>query len=68
MLKNLKSGAVIVCPNNKRTGEEEEPKPRRRKKGEDTAEPTTVRCTYSRPAAAEVEPVAHGELATTKTP
>jgi len=51
---------VIVCPNNKRTGEDEEPKPRRRKKGEDAAETApAVRCTYSRPAPAEVaQPVA----------
>ena len=59
LLKNLKSGPVIVCPNNKRTGEDEEPKPRRRKKGEDAAEQApTVRCTYSRPAPVEAEPVA----------
>ena len=57
MFKNLKSGPVIVCPNNKRTGEDEEPK-RRRKKGDDAAEAApTVRCTYSRPAPVEAEPV-----------
>ena len=60
LLKNLKSGPVIVCPNNKRTGEDEEPKPRRPKKGEDAAETApAVRCTYSRPAPVEAaQPVA----------
>ena len=57
VFKNLKSGPVIVCPNNKRTGEDEEPK-RRRKKGDDAAEAApAVRCTYSRPAPVEAEPV-----------
>ncbi len=57
VFKNLKSGPVIVCPNNKRTGEDEEPK-RRRKKGDDAAAAApTVRCTYSRPAPVEAEPV-----------
>jgi DNA topoisomerase-1 len=50
--KNLKSGPVIVCPNNRKT-DAEEAKPRRRKKAE--AEPPTVKCDYSRPLA--VEPV-----------
>jgi len=59
VLKNLKSGAVIVCPNNKRTGEDEEPKPRRRKgKAEEPEAAPTVKCTYSRPALVEAEPVA----------
>ncbi len=47
--KNLKSGPVLACPNNKRTTAEEEEKPkRRRKKGEEEAE-STVKCDYSRP-------------------
>jgi len=51
VLKNLKSGPVIVCPNNKRTGEDEEPKPRRRKgKAEEPQAAPVIRCTYSRPA------------------
>ncbi len=52
--KNLKSGAIIACPNNKgRASEEEEaPKPKRRKKAEaaEEAAPATVTCDYSRPA------------------
>jgi DNA topoisomerase I len=54
--KNLKSGAVLVCPNNKaRTSEEEEqPKPKgktRGKKASTAEEPATptVKCDYSRP-------------------
>ncbi len=49
VLKNLKSGAVISCPNNKR-GEE---KPRRRRKAEPES---TVQCDYSRPAPPEMVP------------
>jgi len=49
--KNLKSGAVVACPNNKRTADEEGAKPRRRKKAE--SETTTVKCDYSRPAEPE---------------
>jgi DNA topoisomerase-1 len=46
--KNLKSGPVIACPNNKRTTSEDEEKPKpRRKKGE--GEESTVKCDYSRP-------------------
>jgi DNA topoisomerase-1 len=46
--KNLKSGPLIACPNNKRTASEEDEKPkRRRKKGEE--EESTVKCDYSRP-------------------
>ncbi len=46
--KNLKSGPVLACPNNKRTTTEEEEKPkRRRKKAEE--EESTVKCDYSRP-------------------
>jgi DNA topoisomerase-1 len=58
VLKNLKSGPVIFCPNNKRTTEDEEPKSRRRKKGEAAEEAPSVRCTYSRPAPVEAQPVA----------
>jgi DNA topoisomerase-1 len=48
--KNLKSGAVLVCPNNKkRSAEEEEEKPKRRKKKAEPAEVSKVVCTYSRP-------------------
>ena len=52
--KNLKSGALLVCPNNKgRASEEEEeqPKPRRRKKTEDeiAEKQRPVKCDYSRP-------------------
>jgi hypothetical protein len=58
VLKNLKSGPVIVCPNNRRTGEDEEPKPRRRKgKAEEAEAAPAVRCTYSRPASVEAQPV-----------
>jgi len=48
--KNLKSGPVISCPNNKRTtsAEEEEKPKRRRKKGEEEPE-SIVKCDYSRP-------------------
>jgi len=50
--KNLKSGAVITCPNNrKNAGDEEKPK-KRRKKGE--AEAVAVKCDYSRPVEATV--------------
>jgi DNA topoisomerase-1 len=54
--KHLKSGSMLVCPNNtKRSAEEEEePKPKRGKKGKAAAEakeeaPATVKCDYSRP-------------------
>jgi len=47
--KNLKSGPLLACPNNKRTTAEDEEKPkRRRKKGEEEAE-STVKCDFSRP-------------------
>ncbi|MGC2322753.1 MAG: type I DNA topoisomerase [Terriglobales bacterium] len=63
LLKNLKSGPVIVCPNNKRTGDDEEPKPRRRKgKAEEPEAAPTVKCGYSRPAPVEAEQAA--EVAT----
>ena len=52
--KHLKSGSMLVCPNNsKKAAEEEEaPKPKRGKKGkaaEAEAVPATVKCDYSRP-------------------
>jgi DNA topoisomerase I len=53
--KNLKSGPVLVCPNNKgkANDEEDQPKPKRRgKKTEGTADPAaaaTVKCDFSRP-------------------
>jgi DNA topoisomerase-1 len=51
--KNLKSGAVLVCPNNKgRSSEEEEAQPKRRGKKTKAAEESaaaTVKCDYSRP-------------------
>jgi DNA topoisomerase-1 len=46
--KNLKSGAVIACPNNKRTTSEDEEKPKRRRKPA-AEEESTVKCDYSRP-------------------
>jgi DNA topoisomerase-1 len=52
VFKNLKSGPVVACPNNKRSAEEDECKPRRRKKGRPEEE-STVRCDYSRPAEPE---------------
>jgi DNA topoisomerase-1 len=48
--KNLKSGAIVSCPNNRRTTTEEEDKPKRRRK-KDEAEESTVKCDYSRPLA-----------------
>ncbi|HET6936400.1 MAG TPA: type I DNA topoisomerase [Candidatus Angelobacter sp.] len=51
--KHLKSGSMLVCPNNsKKSAEEEETKPKRGKKGKAAAaeEPAaTVKCDYSRP-------------------
>ena len=54
--KHLKSGSMLICPNNaKRSAEEEEaPKPKRGKKGkaaaaEEAAPAATVKCDYSRP-------------------
>jgi DNA topoisomerase-1 len=52
--KNLKSGTVLVCPNNKKTAEEDE-KPKRGKKKAAVEEATSVRCDYSRPVATPVE-------------
>ncbi|MCU1286898.1 MAG: topoisomerase [Acidobacteriales bacterium] len=54
--KTLKSGTVIVCPNNKKTSEEEEKPKRRKKKGKAEAEEPAkmIQCDYTR--AAELEP------------
>ena len=49
--KTLKSGTFIVCPNNKRTDTEDQPKRRGKKKGESE---TSVKCDYSR----EIKPEA----------
>jgi DNA topoisomerase-1 len=54
--KNLKSGTVIACPNNRRS-DEDEPK-RRKRKGKAAEEPAAAaKCDYSRPVPATV-PVA----------
>jgi DNA topoisomerase-1 len=52
--KNLKSGSVLVCPNNKgrAVDEEEEPKPKRRgkKAAEEEVPPAAaIKCDYSKP-------------------
>ncbi|HLQ52288.1 MAG TPA: hypothetical protein VK129_12370, partial [Terriglobales bacterium] len=47
--KNLKSGAVIACPNRAASDEEDAPKRRRKKKGDDKPDKPAVKCTYSRP-------------------
>jgi DNA topoisomerase-1 len=52
--KHLKSGSMLVCPNNtKKSADEEEPKPKRGKKGKaaakEEAAPAAVKCDYSRP-------------------
>jgi DNA topoisomerase-1 len=53
--KNLKSGPMMVCPNNKgrATDEEEQPKPKRRSKkpaaSEEPPAAVAVKCDYSRP-------------------
>jgi DNA topoisomerase I len=52
--KNLKSGTVLVCPNNKKTADEDE-KPKRGKKKAAAPEAPPVKCDYSRPVAAPVE-------------
>jgi DNA topoisomerase I len=52
--KNLKSGAVLVCPNNKKTADEDE-KPKRGKKKAVAEEAPAVKCDYSRPVATPVE-------------
>ena len=47
--KNLKSGPVIACPNNRRTADPDEAPKRRSKKAAAVEETTTVKCDYSRP-------------------
>ncbi|HYL93400.1 MAG TPA: type I DNA topoisomerase [Alphaproteobacteria bacterium] len=50
--KHLKSGSMLVCPNNSRkaTDEEEQPKPRKRgKKAPEAETPAAIKCDYSRP-------------------
>ncbi len=49
--KNLKSGAVITCPNNRRADDEEAP--RRRRKSKEKGEEAAVKCDYSRPGVAQ---------------
>ncbi len=59
--KNLKSGAVIACPNNRRSDEDEPRKRKRKGKTKDAAEPAAApaKCDYTRPVAVAVEaPVA----------
>ena len=46
--KNLKSGPVVACPNNKRTTADEDEKPKRRRKKVEEEE-SAVKCDYSRP-------------------
>jgi DNA topoisomerase-1 len=69
VFKNLKSGPVLVCPNNKRTSEDDEaPKPRRRKgKAEETDAAPAVKCGYSRPAP-ELVPVPAAAAANSAQP
>jgi DNA topoisomerase-1 len=55
--KHLKSGSMLVCPNNsKKSAEEEEAKPKRKPRGkkgaaavEETKPAAVVKCDYSRP-------------------
>ncbi|HWR35538.1 MAG TPA: type I DNA topoisomerase [Clostridia bacterium] len=54
--KYLKSGNVIVCPNNRKTADADE-KPKRRSKKAAAEEAPTVKCDYSRPAPEKPEPV-----------
>jgi DNA topoisomerase-1 len=52
--KDLKSGTVLMCPNNKKSADVDEKPKRGKKKAE---EATAVKCDYSRPAP-ELTPVA----------
>ena len=52
--KHLKSGSVLVCPNNSRKATEEEEQPKTKKKGgkktkAEQPAPAAVKCDYSRP-------------------
>ena len=51
--KDLKSGTVLMCPNNKKSADVEEKRKRGKKKAE---EATAIKCDYSRPAP-ELTPV-----------
>jgi DNA topoisomerase-1 len=54
--KNLKSGAMVVCPNNRRAAADEEEKPRRGKRAQAAAaaEESAVKCDFARPLAPAV--------------
>ncbi len=47
--KHLKTGSVLMCPNNTRKSADEEDQPKRRKKAKTEEAPSTVKCDYSRP-------------------
>jgi DNA topoisomerase-1 len=47
--KHLKTGSVLMCPNNTRKSADEEDQPKRRKKAKTKEAPSTVKCDYSRP-------------------
>jgi DNA topoisomerase I len=53
--KNLKAGAMLVCPNNRRSGADEEEKPKRGKRAKAAAEneEPAVKCDFSRPVTPE---------------
>ncbi len=47
--KHLKTGSVLMCPNNTRKSADEEDQPKRRKKAKTEEAPSAVKCDYSRP-------------------
>ncbi len=53
--KNLKSGTYLVCPNNKKSGADEE-KPKRGKKKGDAEVESNVKCDYSKKIAEPKDP------------
>jgi DNA topoisomerase-1 len=55
--KSLKSGTFLVCPNNRKTAEEEKPK-RGRKKAAAEAEGETIKCSFSKQIAGPQEAIA----------
>jgi DNA topoisomerase-1 len=55
--KNLKSGTYLVCPNNKKSGADEEKPKRGKKKAEAEAEPN-VKCDFSKKIAEPKDPEA----------
>jgi DNA topoisomerase-1 len=55
--KNLKSGTYLVCPNNKKSGADEE-KPRRGKKKADAEVESNVKCDFSKKIAEPKDPEA----------